>query len=137
MPKKVTAKDGDTLCGLAVDAGFIDCTQLRKHADNKGFCNRPLKAGDVVTIPDLKATPLQKASNSRYKFLKKSAPPVSIRFVRGAADEKQYMHDNALTELQVSNYVANKAGLDRTKSFPSGFGYDEHADADQIGRAHV
>lgn len=130
MPKKVTAKDGDTLCGLAIDAGFVDCTQVRKHADNKGFCSRPLKAGDVVTIPELKATLLQKASNSLYKFFKKSAPPVSIRFVRGKADEKHYMHDFDETELQISNYVANKAGLDRTKSFPSGFGYDEHADAD-------
>lgn len=130
MAKLVMATEGDTLCTLAIAHGFIDCTQLRKEPNNQMYLNRPLRSGDWVTIPELKPTTFQKAADALHKLIKKSAPPVAIRFVRGTADEKHYMHDPVLTALHVSNYVTNKAGANGRAAFPSGFGFNADADAD-------
>ena len=44
MPKDVTAKNGDTLCGIGIDNGFLDCAPIRKANGGKDFLSRPLKA---------------------------------------------------------------------------------------------
>ena len=51
MPTKVIASNGDTLCTLAMTAGFLNCQPLRDEAANSALLNRQLKDGDVVTIP--------------------------------------------------------------------------------------
>ena len=53
MSETVMAEDGDTLCKLAIAAGFPNCEPLRNEAANSDYLNRPLRAGDEVTIPDI------------------------------------------------------------------------------------
>ena len=134
MPTTVTANDGDTLCGLAIDAGFVNCQPLRDEPQNQGkdFLTRPtLKAGDVVVIPDKKLKDESKATDTKNKFVKKTAPKVSIRFVHGSPNKK-YLQDDTLTFLDINNYETNRAGTNGRKNLPAGFGFntDGHADPD-------
>ena len=134
MPTTVTANDGDTLCGLAIDAGFVNCQPLRDEPQNQGkdFLKRPtLKSGDVVVIPDKKLKDESKAADTKNKFVKKTAPKVSIRFVHGSPNKK-YLLDDTLNFLDISNYETNLAGTSGRKNLPSGFGFDPdgHADPD-------
>jgi hypothetical protein len=131
MPTVVTARDGDTLCGIAIDAGFLDCTRLRAEAPNSALRAAPLKAGDQVTVPDIAPKDVSKATEKRHRFIKKNSPPVSIRFVHGSPDKK-YFEDFTLTILNVSNFVTNGGGTDGSKNFPTGFGFNPngHADVD-------
>lgn len=131
MSTLVRAQDGDTLCGIAIAAGFIDCSALRAEGANSGFLSGPLKAGDVVTVPDLRKKEIGKPTDTKNTFKKKNSPPVSVRFVHGSPDKK-YLEDTTLTVLNVSNFATNKAGANGAKAFPSGFGFnpDGHADVD-------
>ena len=54
MPKVITVSAGETLCSVALAHGFKDCTPLRAEGGNSGLLKNPLKAGDKVTVPDLK-----------------------------------------------------------------------------------
>jgi hypothetical protein len=129
MPKVVTARDGDTLCGLAIDAGFIDCTRLRAEAANSALLSGSLKNGDLVTVPDLATKDESKATEKRHRFIKKNSPPVAIRFVHGSPDKK-YFDDFTLNVLNVSNFVTNTGGDDGSKKFPNGFGFNPNGHAD-------
>jgi hypothetical protein len=129
MATVVTARDGDTLCGLAIDAGFVDCGPLRAEAANSALLNRPLKTSDQVTIPDIAPKDVSKETEKRHRFIKKNSPPVSIRFVHGSPDKK-YFEDFTLTILNVSNFVTNRGGTDGSKKFPTGFGFNPNGDAD-------
>jgi hypothetical protein len=131
MSIDVTAVDGDTLCGIAISAGFLNCAPLRAEAANQPLLSRPLVAGDKVTVPDLNLKELSKSVDAKHVFRKKNAPPVSVRFVHGSPDKK-YLEDDSLSVLHVSNFVTNKAGVDGSKAFPKGFGFnpDGHADPD-------
>lgn len=133
MPTIVEAKAGDTLCGLAIAAGFLDCDPLRNDPANAGkeFLNRDLIPGDFITIPDLKLSLLAKASETLNKFKKKNAPPVLVRFTHGSKD-KHYREDKTETRLNVSNWPTNKAGKTANKPFPTGtvFQQDAHDDPD-------
>jgi hypothetical protein len=129
MPKVVTARDGDTLCGIAIDAGFLDCARLRAEPANSGLLAAPLKNGDQVTVPDLAEKDSSKATENRHRFLKKNAPPVSIRFVHGSPDKK-YLEDTTLAILNVSNFVTNRGGATGANNFPRGFGFNANGDAD-------
>src|SRR5258705_5142112 len=129
MPTVVTARDGDTLCGLAIDAGFVDCAPLRAEGANSALLAGPLKSGDQVTVPDLTTKDVSKATEKRHRFIKKNSPPVSIRFVHGSPDKK-YFDDFTLTILNVSNFVTNTGGNDGSKKFPTGFGFSPNGDAD-------
>ncbi len=131
MSTLVRAKDGDTLCGIAIAAGFIDCAALRAEAANSALLSGPLKSGDVVTVPDLRKKDISKPTDVTHSFKKKNSPPVSVRFVHGSPDKK-YLDDDSLTVLNVSNFVTNKAGTDGSKGFPNSFGFQAngHADVD-------
>jgi len=131
VPKLVTAQDGDTLCGIAMDNGFLNCDPLRAEAANAPFLNRPLAAGDVVTVPDIVVKKSDHTTSQIHKFLKKNSPPVSIRLVHGSPD-KPYLQDDTLTALNISNYPTDKGGLEGNHAFPTGFGFnpDGHADED-------
>ena len=112
MPQQVTAGDGDTLCGLAIANGFLDCGPIRNLSDNAGkpFLNRPLQAGDVVAVPDLDTSKKEsKADKQQHQFVKKGADPVTIRFVHGSPD-KHYADDDTLDKLIVSKYITDKGG---------------------------
>ena len=131
MSVQVTAVEGDTLCGIAIAAGFLNCAPLRAEDGNKDFLSRPLVPGDLVVVPDLNLKTLSKPTDTKHVFKKKNAPPVSVRFVHGSPDKK-YLLDDTLTVLNVSNFVTNKAGTTGARAFPAGFGFnaDGHADID-------
>jgi hypothetical protein len=132
VPTVVTANDGDTLCGLAIDAGFVDCQPLRDEPQNQGkdFLNRPsLKAGDVVVIPDKKIKQHDKSTNTKNVFVKRTAPKVSIRFVHGSRN-RPYLQDLTLPALEISNYETNLAGTNGRSPLPAGFGFHPDGDAD-------
>jgi len=131
LATKVTAKDGDTLCSIATSNGFPDCQKLRSEADNKDFLDRPLKAGDSVTVPEKKEKEEKKGTGSVHKFKRKGVPLPTIRIVHGSPD-MPYQSDQTLDHLDISNFRTDQAGVDGTKAFPSGYGFsaDGHADLD-------
>jgi len=130
VPKLVTAQNGDTLCGIAMDNGFLNCDPLRADPANAPFLNRPLAAGDVVTVPDIVVKTTDHTTTQIHKFLKKNSPPVSIRLVHGSKDKK-YLEDDTLTILNISNYETDKGGKDGTVAFPTGFGFNPTGDVDE------
>ena len=131
MPTQVVAKEGDTLCTLAMEAGFLDCQPLRDDPANADFLKRDLAAGDVVTVPDLEKKEDDGQIETTNVFVAQNSPPVRITFVHGSPDKK-YLLDDELTVLNVSNYRTDKAGKNALSPLPKGFGFnpDGHADPD-------
>ena len=129
MPTKVIASNGDTLCTLAMTAGFLNCQPLRDEAANSALLNRQLKDGDVVTIPDIDSGQQSKGTDTKHTFQALNSPPVSIRFVHGSPD-KAVEDDDTLPNLNISNYFTTKGGNSGTQGFPSGFGFNALGDAD-------
>lgn len=130
MSSTVTAREGDALCGIAIDNGFLNCEPLRAVGANSPLLARPLVEGDVVTVPDITTKEVPKPVDNLHKFTKKNSPPVSLRFVHGSKD-KHFLDDDPLDGLNVSNCVTNKDG-NNAGAFPSGFGFNAggHADID-------
>jgi len=131
MPRTVTATDVDTLCGIAIRSGFLNCDLLRAEDANKDFLTRRLKAGDKVTVPDLRDNPKDSPATKNHKFKIKRRPEPQIRFVHGTPD-KPFDQDPTLTVLNISNYRTNKAGPAAAAAFSNAFGFnaDAHADPD-------
>lgn len=131
MPTIVTAKTGDCLCGIAVDAGFLNCEPLRALPENSAFLDRPLAAGDQVTVPDRVVEESSKPVDAKHSFTLKSSPPFNIRIVHGSPD-LPYRDDADVNVLHVSNFVTDKGGATGLTAFPTGYGYnaDGHADLD-------
>jgi hypothetical protein len=135
MPTTVIAKAGQTLCELAIAAGFIDCDPIRNFGSNAGkkFLNTAfLEDGDVVVIPDVDPPPFDgKGVETTHNFEKKNAPAFLIRFVHGSPD-KPYRQDSTTTVLNISNWPTNKAGVDLKSNFPSATKFDKlgHDDPD-------
>ena len=109
MPTKVTAKNGDCLCAIAVDAGFLNCEPLRALPENSALLTRDLKDGDEVTVPDLVVEDHSKPVDAKHTFTLKSSPPFNIRFVHGSP-ALPYRDDSETTTLHVSNFVSNLGG---------------------------
>ena len=131
MVTKVTASDGDTLCGLAVANGFPNCDRLRVLAENRDFLNRPLRSTDQVTIPDLIPgldTSVPTTVLTTFLRLGKTA---ELRFVHGSPTAPA-ADDPTLTVLNISNFVTTRAGIPETRPFPpdSNSRFDANADAD-------
>jgi hypothetical protein len=129
MSTQVRAQTGDTLCGIAIAAGFIDCSALRAESANSGVLSRPLKSGDIVTVPDLRSKDVGKPTDGKHHFKKKNSPPVSIRFVHGSAN-KPYLQDDTLVFLLVSKFQVDKGGPTGAADFPNQFGFQPSGDAD-------
>ena len=131
MPTKVTAKNGDCLCGIAVDAGFLNCEPLRALPENSALLTRDLKDGDEVTVPDLVVEDFPKAIDTKHTFKLKSSPPFNIRFVHGSSSPN-CREDAETATLHVSNFVTNLGGATGLAAFPAGYGFNEdgHQDPD-------
>ena len=130
--KTVTAIDGDTLCTIAISAGFPDCTPLRALAENAAFLVGFLKPGDKVTLPDLKVADVGKPVDATHKFRRKGRQ-VGIRFVHGSKN-RPFAQDLTLTNLNISNYITDMAGQpDGAVAFvdESVHQFDADADVDQ------
>lgn len=138
MPTTTIAQIGDTLCNIAHLNGFNDCTALRGEPANAFIVNRAtdpgqVLPGDVVTIPDIVEKNESGATEQEHKFEKRTNL-VSIRFVHGSPN-LPYRDDPTLIVLNISNYVANRAGTaDGSKLLPPDsvrrFNADGHADPD-------
>jgi hypothetical protein len=129
LPTQVTANTGDTLCILAIAAGFLNCQPLRDEGANSALLDRPLQAGDVVTIPDTDPSDQSGGTDTSHPFQALNAPPVSIRFVHGSAT-KPFAADDTLPNLNISNFVTTQGGTGGTQAFPSGYGFNAVGDAD-------
>ncbi len=132
MPTTVSATAGeDTLCNIAMRAGFFDCAPLRAESANAPFLTRDLQDGDIVTVPDLVIKEESRASEARHRFQVKTAPPILIRYTHGSPD-KPYREDPTETVLNISNWVTNKAGATMQQAFPSStvFNAAAHVDDD-------
>lgn len=125
-------EEGDCLCQLAIDAGFPDCGAIRGHAQNSGkpFLNRPLRAGDVVFVPDKDPKKAKKGDKEEHKF-KRAKASVMLRFVHGTNSAKPE-DDPALTDLCVSNMRPDRGNDDRKGVFPDDTvtGYNAIGDGD-------
>ena len=138
MPITYTAKAGDSLCGIAFERGYGDCTALRAEAANSEIINRTddpaqLRPGDVVTIPEKVEKEVDAGTEEKHKFVKRGRL-ATIRYVHGSP-HRPYADDTTITNLNVSNFVTNRAGDEKTAdSFPDEnvreFNADGHADAD-------
>lgn len=129
MSETVRAQDGDTLCKLAIAAGFPNCEPLRNEAANSDYLNRPLSSGDEVTIPDIEEEEDDGDTEAEHVFEELGVPEPEIRFVHGSRDQP-FREDDSLTFLNVSNYVTNKAGTNGTEAMPTTYGFNAHAHAD-------
>ena len=129
MPTAVPAQEGDCLCTMAIAAGFLNCAPLRSVGANSGLLNRPLAAGDIVTIPDIDPGGADGATDQRHVFVRLNAPPVSIRFVHGSPN-LPYLRDTETTILHISNHQTTRGGLDDEFTFPNGFEFNQHGHAD-------
>ncbi|CAN5250960.1 hypothetical protein BH10ACI1_BH10ACI1_07810 [soil metagenome] len=138
MAKTVTAKEGDSLCNIAFQNGFGDCTALRDEPKNKFILDRTgdekaqLRTGDKVTVPKMEIKDVNGATEQRHKFVKRGTLAI-LRFVHGAKDTS-FKNDRTLTFLNVSNFITNQAGPpDGNVAFP-GSGvrdFNENADKDK------
>ncbi|MFK7913450.1 MAG: hypothetical protein AB8B93_06010 [Pseudomonadales bacterium] len=133
MPKQITAAQGDTLCGIAVANGFKNCDPLRADAANKAYLQRPLNAGDLITVPDITHKVQPKGAGAKHAFKRLGVPMPSIRIVHGSPD-LPYQSDAAQSALNISNFKVDLAGIDGQQPFPAGYGYhaDGHADPDSF-----
>lgn len=131
MPQVVVASAGDCLCGLAIRHGFLNCDLLRAEAANAGLLDRPLRAGDRVTIPDRRPKEESGAVDAKHSFKLKRRPEPTLRFVHGSQSQP-YPDDASLTKLEISNYPTNMAGAAAAAAFSSAFGFqqDAHDDPD-------
>jgi hypothetical protein len=136
MPTQVRAKDGDSLCVIAMRNGFLNCDPLRREPKNAAFLKRPLRDGDIVTVPDVDAQHAIRPTDAQHKFTLKNAPPVSIRYVHGSSNNgssnPSSRNDAETMVLNVSNYPTDVGGVFGNTTFPNGFGFnaDGHADPD-------
>ncbi|MEO6755585.1 MAG: hypothetical protein ABIP85_27750 [Chthoniobacteraceae bacterium] len=130
MPTTVIATAGqDTLCNIAMQAGFFDCAPLRAEPANAAFLTRDLQDGDIVTVPDVVIKEESRAPEQKHRFQLKSAPPVLIRFTHGSPD-KPYREDATETVLNVSNIQTDKGGANGQVSFPTLTVFDPNGHVD-------
>ena len=129
MAKTVVAKSTDTLCGIAIREGFLNCNPLRAQEANKAYRTRELLAGDKVFVPDLRKKEEGRPTTDTHRFKRKRWPEPSLRFVRGSKT-KVAAADATLTFLNISNFVTNQAGTSGTAAFPNGYSFHADADAD-------
>ena len=132
-PTTVIAGVNDTLCGIAANNGFVDCTPLRALPANAAFLNRALQPGDVVTVPARTEGVEPGQTEAIHTFQRAGTPIAAIRFVHGSPN-LPYDKDPTLRELNVSNYQTDLAGNNRTAPFVNAahrrFDANAHADQD-------
>lgn len=134
MPTTYKAKAGDSLCSIAYERGYGNCTALRAEPANVGIIKRTddpcqVKPGDIVTIPEKVEKEVDGSTEQKHKFVKRGRL-ASIRFVHGSKD-LPVASDSTLPNLNVSNFVTNRAGNEvNSNSFPDENERNFNADAD-------
>lgn len=108
VTKSVRAKDGESLCSIAVEHGFKNCNKLRPL--NPAYAARHVEAGEKVDIPEV--TPKQEAGQTEmlHRFQRLgSANRIWIIQDRHRSSGPAKLSD-AQSELAVSNYVPGRQG---------------------------
>jgi hypothetical protein len=134
MPKTVKAIQGQALCQLAMEHGFLNCDPIRASPGNAGkdFLNREtLREGEEVEIPDVKTKQVDAAIDKSHTFKVTVVPPPLLRFTHGTPD-KPYREDPDQDGAGISNFPTNKAGANVKSAFPSGTRFNQlgHDDED-------
>jgi hypothetical protein len=114
-----------------MQAGFLDCAPLRALGENAGLLNRDLQPGDLVTVPDLDPSEVAKGTTETHVFVRRTSPPVQIRFVHGSPSTP-YRQDTTSAVLNISNFRTTLAGRNGTTPFPNQFEFQQagHDDPD-------
>jgi hypothetical protein len=104
----IRARDGDTLCSIAVDNGFKNCTKLR--ADNADFNTRAVQPGDSVKVPEptLKQEPGATDQHHKFKRLGRAHRIFVIQDFNRATPEAALADKQR--QLCISNYVTGRQG---------------------------
>lgn len=127
----VRARDTDSLCSIAVEHGFKNCTKLR--AENPQFNTRPVEQGEQVKVPV--RTPKQEARpvDATHKFVRKGKANKVFIIQDRNRPNGQAMTGDTIRNVGVSNYVTGRQGRGfapdawRDKTF---FGFSAGASAD-------
>jgi hypothetical protein len=130
--RTIRARDGDTLCGIAVENGFKNCTKLRP-ANAPELAARQLKPGEAVKIPAV----TQKKESGQTEMLHTFVRLGKVNRVFIIEDKNRPNGRQAKGDVQrqlgVSNYVPGRQGRGfasdawRDKNF---FGFSAGAGAD-------
>lgn len=108
IAKVVRAQDGDSLCSIAVENGFKNCTKLR--AQNSQLAGRGVQPGDRVNVPEV--TQKQEAGQvdmlHRFRRLGKTNRLWIIQDLNRASGQQAV--GDAQRLLAISNYVPGRQG---------------------------
>jgi hypothetical protein len=113
MAYLVLAVAGDCLCTIARRHGYSNCGTVRSDPANVGLLDRPLAAGDSVSIPQLRdGWVYSKIATSRrwtVRVLQPIAPPqpIQLRFVRKAGAAPAVA--NAVPNLGISRFITRSS----------------------------
>ncbi len=108
VAKVVRAKDGDSLCSIAVENGFKNCTKLR--APNSQLAGRGVQPGDRVNVPEVTTKQEAGAVDTLHRFRRLGkANRVFIIQDLNRAGGQQAAGDRQ-PRLAVSNYVPGRQG---------------------------
>jgi len=113
MPRKVTAKAGDSLCNIAFKNGFGDCKPLREEAANAFIVNRAddpgqVLPGEIVTVPDFIEHSESKGTEKKHKFVKRDNLAI-LRFVHGWIGDYELENADVLIALHACNTATDDA----------------------------
>jgi hypothetical protein len=107
--REVTAREGDTLCTIAVAHGFRDCEKVR--AANPEYQDRPVEPGETVRVPEV--TRKQESGNTelRHEFERPGLPRRRIWIIQdhNRPTPREAVSDEQ-RELAVSNFVPTRQG---------------------------
>ena len=109
------AGDKDTFCSVAIRHGFADCKPVRDMQENKEKFDPDweLHQGDTVHIPKRVEGEATAPPEKLSEYVRKGLPLAKVLFIRDTSTNEPY--DKAiLGELNVSNFVTDKAGADET-----------------------
>ena len=107
--RRVPAGEGDSFCSIAVREGFVNCQPLREEPQNAAIAGRQLQPGDEVVIPPLARREEAGPTEATHVMRREGVPLAAIRYVHGSPSDPPH-RDPTLTPLNISNYVANRAG---------------------------
>lgn len=125
-----TADDKDTFCSVAIRNGFADCKPVRKMQENKDKFEPDweLHVGDEVHIPERVEGESTAPPEELSEYVRRGLPLAQVLFIRDTSTNNP--PDKAtLGELNVSNFVTDKAGVDESVALVSDAHRTHDADA--------
>ncbi|HWL95380.1 MAG TPA: hypothetical protein VNT79_17810, partial [Phycisphaerae bacterium] len=131
VARTVIAADGESLCTIAFDHGFKNCTKLRQH--NPDFATRQLKPGDKVNIAETAPKDETGQTELRHRFQRLGRKQRVFIIQDNNRPTPQGALADIQRELAVSNYVPTRQGAGFTNADwkdHTFFGHDAGASLD-------